>query len=399
MPAPRRIDVTLHEGGQSLIVGRRRRHRHDRRRTDAGGRAPLHLETARRRSPAHRQPRAFAARPCRRSARSAACASSSRTAEAANAWAITVEGGAKTRAGAGGAAQGTRVEVRDLFFATPARLKFLKSPRTERELAVDVVRRLAMAYPEIAFTVTGDDERVLLRLPANRRPARRRLAALLGRDFADNALAIEAERGGFRLTGLGRPADVEPRHCRATSICSSTAGRCATNCWSARCAAPIRISWRATAIRSSRCSSTGRRTRSTSTSIRPRPKCAFAMPRLVRGLIVGALRHALAAAGHRASTTVADARWRLPPGRRHIRAAARRRARRVCRVSAEPRRTLALAESADAFRRAPMRCAAPAPGPRPGGVPLGAARGAIARDLRRGADRDRHRHRRSARRA
>ena len=51
---------------------------------------------------------------------------------------------------------GTRVEVRDLFFATPARLKFLKTPRTERDLALDTVRRLAMAYPGIAFTVTGD---------------------------------------------------------------------------------------------------------------------------------------------------------------------------------------------------------------------------------------------------
>ena len=70
------------------------------------------------------------------------------------------------RAGTGGASAGTRVEVRDLFFATPARLKFLKTPRTERDLAVDAVRRLAMAYPAIAFTVTGDEDRVLLRLAA-----------------------------------------------------------------------------------------------------------------------------------------------------------------------------------------------------------------------------------------
>ena len=61
---------------------------------------------------------------------------------------------------------GTRVEVRDLFFATPARLKFLKTPRSERDQAVDAVKRLAMAYPGIAFTVIGDDDRVLLRLAA-----------------------------------------------------------------------------------------------------------------------------------------------------------------------------------------------------------------------------------------
>ena len=67
-----------------------------------------------------------------------------------------------------------------------------------------------------------------------------------------------AAREGVRLDGLGRPADAQPRHRRATSICSSTAGRCATSCWSARCAAPMRISWRATAIRWWRCSSTAR---------------------------------------------------------------------------------------------------------------------------------------------
>ena len=125
----------------------------------------------------------------------------SRTAEAANAWAITIEAGLKTPPSPAAAAPGTRVEVRDLFFATPARLKFLKTPRTERELAVDMVRRLAMAYPQIAFLVTAEDQRVLLRLPATA-DRRSRLAALLGRDFADNSLAIEAERGGFRLSGL-----------------------------------------------------------------------------------------------------------------------------------------------------------------------------------------------------
>ena len=56
--------------------------------------------------------------------------------------------------------------MRDLFFATPARLKFMKTPRSERDQAVDTVKRLAMAYPRIGFTVTGDDDRVLLRLAA-----------------------------------------------------------------------------------------------------------------------------------------------------------------------------------------------------------------------------------------
>ena len=93
-------------------------------------------------------------------------------ADAANAWEITVEGGDKHAPLPAAHPPGTRVEVRDLFFATPARLKFLKTPRTERDQAVDTVRRLAMAYPGIAFTVTGDDERVLLRLAAAAEPGR-----------------------------------------------------------------------------------------------------------------------------------------------------------------------------------------------------------------------------------
>src|SRR5262249_8348354 len=67
--------------------------------------------------------------------------------EAANAGEITVEAGDKRAPVPAAPPPGTRVEVRDLFFATPARLKFLKTPRTERDLAVDMVRRLAMAYP------------------------------------------------------------------------------------------------------------------------------------------------------------------------------------------------------------------------------------------------------------
>src|SRR6516165_3522777 len=108
----------------------------------------------------------------------------SRPPRAESAWEIMVEVGKKYAPIPAAHPPGTRVEVRDLFFATPARLKFLKTPRTERDLSVDMVRRLAMAYPAISFTVTGDDERVLLRLAATSETdaasARRvRLAALL----------------------------------------------------------------------------------------------------------------------------------------------------------------------------------------------------------------------------
>src|SRR5580692_6177893 len=131
----------------------------------------------------------------------------SRPPDADNAWEIVVEAGRKSAPVPAAHPPGTRVEIRDLFYATPARLKFLKTPRTERDQALDVVQRLAMAYPAIAFTVTADDDRVLLRLSGvtpdlagdAAAPRRQRLAAILGRDFADNAVAIEATRDELRL--------------------------------------------------------------------------------------------------------------------------------------------------------------------------------------------------------
>src|SRR5438045_1519182 len=121
--------------------------------------------------------------------------------EAESAWEIIVEAGVKGAPAPAAHPPGTRVEVRDLFFATPARLKFLKTVRSERDQAVDTVRRLAMACPGIAFTVLGDDERVLLRLPAAA-SREARLAALLGRDFADNAVPVTAARDGAVVRGL-----------------------------------------------------------------------------------------------------------------------------------------------------------------------------------------------------
>ncbi|MCZ8262155.1 MAG: DNA mismatch repair endonuclease MutL [Beijerinckiaceae bacterium] len=101
-------------------------------------------------------------------------------------------------------AQGTRVEVSDLFFATPARLKFLKGDRAEAHAAALVIRRLAMAHPEIAFMLSGDHLSGF-DLPAEapgEAGLRRRIARLVGEDFAGNAASLLAERNGFRLTGL-----------------------------------------------------------------------------------------------------------------------------------------------------------------------------------------------------
>ncbi|WP_337995903.1 DNA mismatch repair endonuclease MutL [Oleispirillum naphthae] len=128
----------------------------------------------------------------------------SRTAAADSAWTLTVEGGAKGRAEPAAHPPGTRVEVRDLFYATPARLKFLKAPRTEAAHALDAVTRLAMAHPQIGFSFS-DDGRERLSLPPEKGDlfdARlARLRRILGRDFAENAVAVDIDREGLRLTG------------------------------------------------------------------------------------------------------------------------------------------------------------------------------------------------------
>src|ERR1700752_514024 len=178
------IDIALKEGGQSLIAVA----------DNGGGMTPDELSLAIERHCTSKLPdddlSHIAALGFRGEALSSIGAVSrlrivSRPPDAGNAWEIAVEAGEKHPPAPAPYPPGTRVEVRDLFFETPARLKFLKTPRTERDLAVDTVRRLAMAYPGIAFTVTGDEERVLLRLAAaaeaGASPARRvRLAALLG---------------------------------------------------------------------------------------------------------------------------------------------------------------------------------------------------------------------------
>jgi DNA mismatch repair protein MutL len=104
--------------------------------------------------------------------------------------------------------RGTVVELRDLFFATPARLKFLRSDRAELQAVTETIRRLAMAEPQVGFTlrdVTGGEARTLFRAdPANGDlfdALQSRLASVIGRDFTDNALRIDAERDGLRLQG------------------------------------------------------------------------------------------------------------------------------------------------------------------------------------------------------
>ena len=116
----------------------------------------------------------------------------------AHANAVRVDGGEVSDVVPAAGAPGTRVVVSDLFFATPARRKFLKVPRTEAEHAEAAVRRLAMAAPGVAFRLETDG-RVVFDLPAQDRAAR--VAGLLGPEAAGALLLVDAERGALRLSG------------------------------------------------------------------------------------------------------------------------------------------------------------------------------------------------------
>ncbi|MEM7722515.1 MAG: DNA mismatch repair endonuclease MutL, partial [Pseudomonadota bacterium] len=124
------------------------------------------------------------------------------------AYEIKVTGGAMTPVKPGALSRGTVVELRDLFYATPARLKFLRTDRAEMQAITDVVKRLAMAEPAIGFTLkdVSDGARVMFRVDPEQGDLfdalRGRLGQVMGRDFIENALAIDAERDGLRLTGF-----------------------------------------------------------------------------------------------------------------------------------------------------------------------------------------------------
>src|SRR5499426_2430973 len=127
-----------------------------------------------------------------------------RHAGAAHGWTITVDGGRKSEVKPAAQGEGTRIEVRDLFYATPARLKFLKSDRSEGEAIREVVRRLAMARPDIAFTLAGEERAPVTWAAALPGAAGRltRLGDILGAEFRANAIEVRAEREGVVVEGF-----------------------------------------------------------------------------------------------------------------------------------------------------------------------------------------------------
>ncbi|MGB8274884.1 MAG: DNA mismatch repair endonuclease MutL, partial [Alphaproteobacteria bacterium] len=230
----------------------------------------------------------------------------SRMRESGSAFRIAVEGGAKGAPAPAAHNPGTRVEVRDLFFATPARLKFLKQPATETGHAADAVNRLAMAHPGVAFTFSAEARAPVTFESAqgdllNARLAR--LSQVMGRDFAANSLSVDAAREGHRLLGhIGLPT---LSRANAQSQYLFVNGR------------PVRDRMLQGAVRAAYQDFLARDRHpmlalflevppgQVDVNVHPtKAEVRFRDAGLVRGLIVGALKHALAEAGHRASTTV-----------------------------------------------------------------------------------------------
>ena len=227
---------------------------------------------------------------------------------------ISVTGGKHAAIKPAGLSSGTVVTLRDLFYATPARLKFLRTDRAEAQAIGDVIKRLAMAEPFVRFVlrdVSGDGAgRDVFRAEAEQgdlfEALHGRLRQVLGREFAENSLPIDAERDGFHLTGFA----ALPTYSRGSAVAQYlfVNGR------------PVKDKMLIGALRGAYFDFLSRDRHPAATlfvdcdpnlvdvNVHPaKSEVRFRDPAIVRGLIVSGLRHALANAGHRASSTVADA--------------------------------------------------------------------------------------------
>ncbi|MGB0919839.1 MAG: DNA mismatch repair endonuclease MutL [Alphaproteobacteria bacterium] len=225
------------------------------------------------------------------------------------AFQIKVEGGAVSPIEPAAMGTGTRVEVRDLFYATPARLKFLKGDRSESMALVDVVKRLAMAHPDVGFRLEEDGRKRVAVVPEQGdlfAAQKDRLAAIMGREFADNAIKVEAEREGIALSGFA----AVPTYNRANAAHQYlfVNGR------------PVKDRVLVGAVRGAYRDFLARDRhpagalfldldpKTVDVNVHPaKAEVRFREEQTVRALIVSGLRRALSDAGHKASTTVADA--------------------------------------------------------------------------------------------
>lgn len=227
---------------------------------------------------------------------------------------LSVAGGQMAPVKPAALTRGTVVELRDLFFATPARLKFLRSDRAEAQAIADVVRRLAMAEPSVGFTLRdvsgGGEGRVMFRADPTGGDffdaLHARLASVLGADFIDNALRVDVERDGLRLTGYA----ALPTYSRGSSVQQFlfVNGRPVLDrmLFGALRAAYFDFLSRdrhPAAVLTITCDP-----ERVDVNVHPaKAEVRFREPEAVRALIITGLRTVLSGAGHRASSTVGDA--------------------------------------------------------------------------------------------
>ncbi len=224
---------------------------------------------------------------------------------------IAVNGGRMDPVRPAALSVGTVVDLRDLFHATPARLKFLRTDRSESQAVADVVKRLAMAEPFLTFILrdaSEGEDRTVFRADAETGDLfdalQGRLSVVLGRDFAANAVRLDAERDGFHLTGYA----ALPTYSRGAAVAQHlfVNGR------------PVRDKMLIGALKGAYYDLLSRDRHPAAAlfidcdpqlvdvNVHPaKSEVRFRDPGVVRGLIVSGLRQALAGAGHRASTTIA----------------------------------------------------------------------------------------------
>lgn len=231
----------------------------------------------------------------------------SRRAGSDEAFEISVGGGRTSPIHPVALSAGTRIEVRDLFFATPARLKFLKSERAETAAITDAVKRLALAHPEIRFSLSGDDRTALEFAATTGENARlTRLSQIIGKDFAANSIPIDAHREGVQLQGfaglptfsrsnsLSQYVFVNGRSIRDKQILGALRGAYSDSLKRDRHpVVALFISIDPSEV---------------DVNVHPaKAEVRFRDPGLVRGLLIGAIREALSATGPRSSTSAAGA--------------------------------------------------------------------------------------------
>jgi len=226
----------------------------------------------------------------------------SRTKDEDMAWKIQVNGGEKQPVIPASLISGTHVEIRDLFFATPARLKFLKAERTEIQHTIDIINRLALAHPNVAFSLTSENKNLIKTSTTNLKLDR--ISEIIGKEFAENSVEINSSHDGVIITGYaslptynrGNSTEqylfVNNRPVRDKLLI--TAVKIAYQDFLANHRYPVVVLFVEIPVEE------------VDVNVHPtKAEVRFRDSNNVRGLIIRAIKSALATAAHRSSTTIA----------------------------------------------------------------------------------------------